>query len=277
MKAPIPEGSEPLAYLKRKAITVLTQGSYPILDFDTDVTDPLAANFATTSQVAEVVVMAILGSKVQQWAQTHGAETTTEIDLVTARYPIWTITRDEHSIGLVEAPIGAPACVLLAETLINAGAQTLILTGSCGALENGHEGEFMIPHRALRDDGTSYHYQPASRWISTDPGVNEKIAQAVRAAGRNVQEVSTWTTDGLHRETPDRVTLRRSQGCAVVEMECAAMCACARLRRVRFGQLLFTADSLAAEQYDPRGWGTDFHIAALDLSVDAAFLCASAR
>ncbi len=45
-------------------------------------------------------------------------------------------------------------------------------------------------------------------------------------------------------------------GADTVEMECAALAACAQFRKVDFAQLLFTGDSLAQmENYNRRGWG----------------------
>ena len=49
---------------------------------------------------------------------------------------------------------------------------------------------------------------------------------------------------------------RKEEGCSVVEMECAALAACAIKRGAQFGQLLLTADTLADPQaYDARDWG----------------------
>ena len=67
--------------------------------------------------------------------------------------------------------------------------------------------------------------------------------------------VSTWSTDGFFRETKDKVEYRKKEGCAVVEMECSALSACAAFRKVVWGMILYTADSLAdVEKYDERHW-----------------------
>ena len=56
-----------------------------------------------------------------------------------------------------------------------------------------------------------------------------------------------------------------------MEMECAALAAVARFRGARFGQFLFTADSLAdAERYDERDWGRALLLPALELCLKAA-------
>jgi len=56
-----------------------------------------------------------------------------------------------------------------------------------------------------------------------------------------------------------------------VEMECAGLAACAKFRGVSFGQILYTADSLAhAEKYDERDWGKSSLETALQLCIDVA-------
>ena len=66
------------------------------------------------------------------------------------------------------------------------------------------------------------------------------------------------------------VLYRKSEGYSVVEMECASMAACAEMRDVIFGQLLFTADSLAdVEQHDCRNWGKSSFRIAMELAFKA--------
>ena len=84
------------------------------------------------------------------------------------------------------------------------------------------------------------------------------------------QEVITWSTDGFFRETKEKVEYRKKEGCAVVEMECSALCACASFRKVIWGMMLYTADSLAdVERYDERHWGGNADEYALTLCLDA--------
>ena len=83
------------------------------------------------------------------------------------------------------------------------------------------------------------------------------------------EECITWTTDGIYRETQEMVQYRLSEGCSVVEMECAALAACAQKRGASFGQFFFTADSLAnVTEYDKRNWGISSHSIALHLALD---------
>ena len=64
----------------------------------------------------------------------------------------------------------------------------------------------------------------------------------------------TWTTDAFYRETPDKVALRRSEGCVAVEMEAAAFFAVARFRGVTFAQMLYGGDDVSGEEWDHREW-----------------------
>lgn len=48
----------------------------------------------------------------------------------------------------------------------------------------------------------------------------------------------TWSTDGFFRETKEKVKARRAEGCRVVDMECAALAACAAYRGKVFAQIL---------------------------------------
>ena len=128
----------------------------------------------------------------------------------------------------------------------------------------------LVPRKALRDEGTSYHYAPPSRFIEIDERARNAIAQTILEHGMHYLEVITWSTDGFYRETKEKVAYRKSEGCATVEMECSALAACAKLRGAVWGMVLYTADTLAdAEHYDERSWGANAYELALTLCLDA--------
>ena len=64
----------------------------------------------------------------------------------------------------------------------------------------------------------------------------------------------TWTTDGVYRETADKIRLRRAEGCITVEMESAAFFAVARFRGVIAAQILYGGDDVSSEEWDSRHW-----------------------
>lgn len=50
------------------------------------------------------------------------------------------------------------------------GAGNLLVFGTCGVLDNSiKETSIIIPNSAIRDEGTSYHYAPATNEIALNP------------------------------------------------------------------------------------------------------------
>ena len=89
-----------------------------------------------------------------------------------------------------------------------------------------------------------------------------------RKLSHGAENFQEWTTDGFFRETQDMVRYRGAEGCTTVEMECAALAACARKRGASFGQILYTADSLAnIYAHDERDWGKGSLRKALELCI----------
>ena len=132
------------------------------------------------------------------------------------------------------------------------------------------ESTFLVPNKALRDEGTSYHYAPPSRFVEISEKARKAIEETILEHSMKYQEVITWSTDGFFRETKEKVAYRKSEGCAVVEMECSALAACANFRGAIWGMILYTADSLAdVDKYDERNWGGNAYEYALTLCLDA--------
>ena len=150
--------------------------------------------------------------------------------------------------------------------------EEIISCGSCGVLADIPENAFLVPCKALRDEGTSYHYLPPERFVDVSEKARHAIEKTMKNHGLPYMEVVTWSTDGFFRETKEKVAYRKSEGCSVVEMECSALAACAKMRGAIWGELLFTADTLAdAEHYDERNWGDDSPSYALELCIEAVF------
>lgn len=173
-------------------------------------------------------------------------------------------------ITFCQAPLGGAGAVQVMEQLIKGGAKKIIAAGCCGSLVEDTEGDYFIPTSALRQEGTSYHYLPPSREVKLDEKAVEAIERVLIKNNRLYRKCKTWTTDGFYRETKEMILYRKEEGCSVVEMECASMVACAKMRNVVFGQLLFTADSLAdIDSHDGRNWGNEHFAYAMTLAFDA--------
>lgn len=243
----------------------------PILEHDDDPVALLAHDRHPEIVLPKRAVFGFLGDTIDHYAQTHHGEVLDVFQTITGDTPIYRILYQGEELCLCRAPLGASAAVQLLDWLIGHGVSSVIAAGSCGALVPLPENAFLVPSRALRDEGTSYHYLAPSRYVEIPEVARKIITEVLTAHGLKYAECITWTTDGFFRETAGMVAHRREEGCAVVEMECAALAACAQFRGALFGQLLYTADSLAdAANYDERDWGNDSLEPALALCLEIA-------
>ena len=71
---------------------------------------------------------------------------------------------------------------------------------------------FVIIDRALRDEGTSYHYMPASEFADADPQLVQAASIATSKTRPRVIVGSTWTMDAPFRETAEAIEAARTKG-----------------------------------------------------------------
>jgi len=249
---------------------VIHRHTIPILEYD-DCPQAVIMNNRHDVTLPRRAVFAFLGDPVDIYAASANAEILEVFHTIGRDTNIYRIRHKGEALCLCRAPLGGSAAVQLLDFLLGHGVTQVIATGSCGALEPLPENAFLLPTKALRDEGASYHYLPPSRFVETAPRLRETLAQILEENRLSWAECVTWTTDGFYRETAEKVAYRRDEGCSVVEMECASMAACAAFRGAEFAQLLYTADSLAdAANYDARDWGEKSVLPALVLCLDAA-------
>lgn len=253
----------------------LFKNDVPILEYDTSKRSLFGIKAELQSlKLPKKAVYAFLGSCIDEYAAARNAETAAVIPTITRDYPIYIVDQDGEEICLCQAPMGAPAAVQNLEILLACGVKQVISAGSCGVLTPMPENEFIVPVRALRDEGCSYKYLPPSRFVELDMPMTDRICSALGRRDIPFRRCTTWTTDGLFRETPDTVAYRRSEGCDTVDMECASLAACAKFRGADFGMLFFTADSLAdLDNYDRRDFGVASLEPALRLCLDVIGSC----
>ena len=137
--------------------------------------------------------------------------------------------------GLLGCAVGAPFAVLVAEELFASGCQLLISVTSAGQLVDlCPPPYFVLIEKALRDEGTSHHYMPASKFSEADPALLTLLDGGYAGAGITVERGATWTTDAPFRETDESIASMRNMGLLAVEMEAAALYAfaCARNKAV---------------------------------------------
>jgi len=115
--------------------------------------------------------------------------------------------------------VGASFAVLVAEQLAASGAELVISITSAGQLTAPpHTPCFLLIDRALRDEGTSLHYQPPGRWSHLDPTLRDTLTDAFGHLEEPVLTGASWTTDAPYRETAAAISAARAEHIACVEM-----------------------------------------------------------
>jgi hypothetical protein len=117
---------------------------------------------------------------------------------------LYVFRHDGHDYGIVGCAVGAAFAVLIAEELFASGCRLVVSITSAGQITPLQAPPyFVVIDRALRDEGTSYHYLPASEYSDADADLTE-LARAARAAvGMSVCVGASWTTDAPFRETEE--------------------------------------------------------------------------
>jgi len=129
-----------------------------------------------------------------------------------------------QTVGIVACAVGAPFAVLVAEELFASGCRLLLSLTSAGQIiPAGPTPYFVVIDRALRDEGTSYHYAAPSEYADADPRLVALASDALKQKNLRVVVGSSWTTDAPFRETAEAIELARSKGVLAVEMEAAAL------------------------------------------------------
>ncbi len=153
--------------------------------------------------------------------------------------PVWAcyhtdMHRFEHAgetFGIVGRAVGAAYAVLVAEQMFASGCRLLISVTSAGEISLVREPPyFVLIERALRDEGTSYHYMAPSTFSDIDRDLAAALDGAFEGVGQAVERGATWTTDAPFRETEEAIAACRAHGVVAVEMEAAALYAFARAR-----------------------------------------------
>jgi uridine phosphorylase len=178
-----------------------------------------------------------------------------------------------QTVGIVGCAVGAPFAVLIAEELFASGCRLLLSLTSAGQiLAAGQPPYFVIIDRALRDEGTSYHYAEPSEYGEAEAQLIALAADALKSQGLRAIVGPTWTTDAPFRETQEAIEAAKRRGILAVEMEAAALYTFAKMRKARVLCLAHVTNTMGqADQDFEKGEadGTAEALAVLDALVRA--------
>lgn len=139
-----------------------------------------------------------------------------------------------QEVGIIGRVVGSSFAVLVAEELFASGCRLLVSLTSAGQIvPSGPPPYFVIIDRALRDEGTSYHYAPPSEFADADIQLIATASKAMSGLEQRCVVGSSWTTDAPFRETAEAIEAARAKNILAVEMEAAALYAFARAAGVR--------------------------------------------
>ena len=155
--------------------------------------------------------------------------------------------------ALVGPLIGAPYAAMLLENLIAWGARKIVFLGWCGAVAGQiNIGDIVLPTAAVIDEGTSRHYFGDRRSIAKPSSrVTATLQSVLNRNSISFTEGRIWTTDGIYRETAEKVSTHQASGVLAVEMEVSALFSVAEYRGVDVGGLLSVSDDLSSLNWRP--------------------------
>ncbi len=157
-------------------------------------------------------------------------------------YPTWacyhtaldTFVHEGIGFGVIGRVVGASFAVLVAEELFASGCELLISITSAGQIISLAQPPYVVLiEKALRDEGTSYHYLPPSSYSYLHPELAKTMYYAWDNTHVPLYTGASWTTDAPFRETEEMITKCRESGILAVEMEAAALYALAKANRYK--------------------------------------------
>ena len=128
----------------------------PILEYDDSQTSVIMPTHQELGfRLPEKLVYAFLGEATDEYAQKHNLVEVAHFVSETKLYPVYVTEYKGEQISICQAPVGAAAAAQILDWLIGYGAKKILATGCCGALVDLPENMFLVPTKALRDEGAS--------------------------------------------------------------------------------------------------------------------------
>ena len=207
------------------------------------VIEPTDRSLLSGGEICDTIILSFNGEILERLKQIDGVYEGGYLTNLNGKLPWYIYEKDGSKVAVAMALIGAPMVVGLLEELKARGFKNFIVLGSCGVLDRSIQADkIILPSSALRDEGTSYHYAPASDEIVYEQSLLLTMEKALDKAGIEHIRTKSWTTDAFYRETAAKVKRRLAMGATVVDMEASAIMAWAQYRQAKVYQFFYTAD-----------------------------------
>lgn len=186
-------------------------------------------------------------------------------------FPIYKVAYKNTDLAMFMMDMGAAGAGGQLEEVYALGIEKVVVYGSCGVLDKEIEDcAIIIPNAAVRDEGLSYHYVPASDEMEVNKKYIPEFTAILDEVGIDYRIGKTWTTDAIYRETRAKMERRKEMGCICVEMECSAMAAVTQFREKELFQFLYAADNLDGERWDRRSLSDEVKFEEKDMFAQLA-------
>lgn len=146
--------------------------------------------------------------------------------------------------------IGSPVVANLAEEMIAWGSKRIVILSLAGGLQsNLAPGYIVICNRAIRDEGTSYHYLPPQKYVDASSSFASELESVFKKNGLSASIGSAWSTDAPYRESREEAELYQHEGALAVDMESAGLFAVGKMRGIETASVFVIGDSLAKPRW----------------------------
>jgi len=153
-------------------------------------------------------------------------------------FPVYEFSEKGSRYGLSSYFYGASAAAASLEDLIEAGAKNILFVSYARPIdEEVKVGSIILPSRAVRDEGTSFHYLQPAKHVYGNIDVEKSLKQVFKSQSLKARIGMTWTTDAPYSKVRKTKELL-SSGAMVIDNETSALLAVARYRKVFLGGTL---------------------------------------
>ncbi|HLD00340.1 MAG TPA: nucleoside phosphorylase [Candidatus Nanoarchaeia archaeon] len=161
--------------------------------------------------------------------------------------------------------VGSPHAVMALEQLIAYGGKIFLNIGSAGGLK---EEGFFLCKKALRDEGTSYHYISQGEYSYPNNFLTNKFGKFMKKERIHYNDCISWTIDAPYMETKAEIEKYSKKGITTVEMEASALFAVASIKKVKIASAFVVSDILGEK------WESKFSTHSFKRGIDTLFYAA---
>jgi uridine phosphorylase len=160
---------------------------------------------------------------------------------------LYALKKPKDKIGIMTGfGGGSPMTAELAEEFAAMGVKCMILMTWGGLLQPDlGPGDIIVIDKAIRDEGTSYHYLPPAKYVEADSELADQLVKEIQARETTCSRGTTWTTDAPFRETVEEIRQYQAEGVKTVEMESAGLFTVGQVRHIPTVSVVVGMDRLA--------------------------------